>query len=178
MRGCARQEGYFAVFVAQKIVSVIFYYVCYTTLLELGSPTLYLQRVSPQAATPPELFPQASRAPEPLPARPARAPPWGDPNSFRTPAQRRDDLPSCVRRAARPHGARRRRVYHGEQVSQRQFRDVPQIIRGKISLELLNTCVGILNQVHPRAPGAATAAAPPAAPAGPAAPATPAASSP
>jgi hypothetical protein len=41
--------------------------------------------------------------PEPLLARPARAPPWGDPNSFRTPAPRRDDLPSCVRRTARPH---------------------------------------------------------------------------
>jgi hypothetical protein len=84
--------------------------------------------------------------------------------------------PALVRAA---YGAssrtRRRRVRRGEQVSQRQFRDVPQIIRGKISLELLNTCVGILNQVHPRAPGAAAAAAPPAAPA---APATPAASSP
>jgi hypothetical protein len=49
------------------------------------------------------LSPGIPSVPEPLLARPARAPPWGDPNSFRTPAPRRDDLPSCVRRTARPH---------------------------------------------------------------------------
>ena len=92
MRGCARQEGYFAVFVAQKIVSVIFYYVCYTTLLELGSPALYLQRVSPQAATPPELFPQASPA---CPNPSSRAPPVLPRGAIQTASAR-------LRRAATP----------------------------------------------------------------------------
>ena len=33
---------------AQKVVMILFYFVCYNTLLQLGSPLLYLQRISPQ----------------------------------------------------------------------------------------------------------------------------------
>mmetsp|Transcript_22440 Transcript_22440/g.53851 ORF Transcript_22440/g.53851 Transcript_22440/m.53851 type:complete len:320 (+) Transcript_22440:422-1381(+) len=83
-------DGYFAIFVAQKVVMILFYFVCYNTLLQLGSPLLYLQRISPQDASAPEL---------------------------------------CA------------------PVSQRQFRDVPQIIRGSISLDLLNACIEVLNQL-------------------------------
>lgn len=83
-------RGFLEVYVVHKLIMVLFYFVCYHTLLGLGDPDLYFERKSTAA----------------------------------------DSFPDFCR-----------------PLSAREFRSVPQIIRGTISLEVLNEAVEALNRL-------------------------------
>jgi hypothetical protein len=82
--------GYFQIFVIYRLVAVLFYFFLLRTLMRLGEPTLYVQRVAPEIDAVPDFC-----------------------NS----------------------------------VTERQFRAVPQIIRGSVTRETLNRGVALLNQI-------------------------------
>mmetsp|Transcript_45336 Transcript_45336/g.90918 ORF Transcript_45336/g.90918 Transcript_45336/m.90918 type:complete len:330 (+) Transcript_45336:56-1045(+) len=83
-------NGFLALYVVHKLVTVLFYFVCYQTLLGLGDPDLYFERTAPDA----DSFPEFAR-----------------------------------------------------QLAPREFRSVPQIIRGSVALEAVNEAVEELNRL-------------------------------
>mmetsp|Transcript_7139 Transcript_7139/g.14201 ORF Transcript_7139/g.14201 Transcript_7139/m.14201 type:complete len:332 (+) Transcript_7139:269-1264(+) len=83
-------RGFLELYITHKLVMVLFYYICYKTLLELGDPELYFQKAAREA----DKFPEFCRF-----------------------------------------------------ITAREYRSVPQIIRGAITLETLNAAVDQLNHL-------------------------------
>ncbi len=46
--------GYFEIFVIYRLVAVLFYFFLLRTLMRLGEPTLYVQRVAPEVDSVPD----------------------------------------------------------------------------------------------------------------------------